>query len=98
MSYHKKQLAPGTPPEAWIRENVRVNDATARGYASGISFLIEEYGLSRVLTEDVCDIRDLDHVGSGYSWRRTWNRKLQTILRRYQRSLHESQAAGGATV
>ena len=98
MSYHKKPLAPGTPSEAWIRENIRVNDATARGYASGISFLIEEYGLSRVLTEDVCDIRDLNRVGNEYSWRRTWNRKCQTILRRYQQSLQESQAVGGATV
>ena len=97
MSYHKKPLALGTPSEAWIRENIRVNDATARGYASGISFLIEGYGLCRVLTEDICDVRDLDHVGKGYSRQRTWNRKCQTILRRYQQSLQESQAVGGAT-
>ena len=95
MSYHPKELAPGTPDEDWIERTALVNPATARGYASGISFLIETYGLERLMDEDICVIRDLYH--RGMSGARTWNRRLQSILQRYQRSLRETPAAGGAT-
>ena len=95
MSYHPKELAPGTPDEDWIERNIHVNAATARGYASGISFLIESYTLDRLLVEDICTIRDLYH--RGMSGARTWNRRLQSILQRYQRSLRETPAVGGAT-
>jgi len=95
VSYHPKELAPGTPDEDWIERNIRVNAATARGYASGISFLIEQYGLDRLMTEDICVILDLYHPGMSSA--RTWNRRCQSILQRYQRLLRETPVAGGAT-
>lgn len=85
MSYHPKELAQGTPPVWWIETTTNVSPATARGDASGISLLIETFGLERMLIEDVCDIRDL--YRRGISSARTRNRRYQRILRQYHTSL-----------
>ena len=93
MSYHPKELAPGTPPEWWIETTNNVNSATARGDASGISLLIKTYGLERMLIEDVCDIRNL--YRRGVSSARTRNRRYQRILRQYHATLRETSVVQG---
>jgi hypothetical protein len=84
-------MAPGTPPEAWIEVNCRIIGSHAHLEARAISNLIDEFGLDRLLTEDITDLKDLNHIGM--SKQRSMAVRHIRILEKYRDALVAGTAA-----